>query len=71
MQAQAAGAGLPLLARLVAAEPGELRPRCAAVGGAEQRGVLDAGEDSVGIVGEGSRCQTRANSHGCCVPSYH
>src|SRR5881394_167643 len=24
-----------------------------------------------GSVGEGSRCQTRLNSHGCCVPSYH
>ena len=22
-------------------------------------------------VSDGSRCQTRANSHGCCVPSYH
>src|SRR5215471_2649002 len=22
-------------------------------------------------VREGSRCQTRLNSHGCCVPSYH
>src|SRR5580704_17816515 len=24
-----------------------------------------------GSVGDGSRCQTRLNSHGCCVPSYH
>ena len=24
-----------------------------------------------GSVGDGSRCQTRANSHGCGVPSYH
>src|SRR2546430_10757634 len=24
-----------------------------------------------GSVRDGSRCQTRLNSHGCCVPSYH
>src|ERR1700733_4428636 len=24
-----------------------------------------------GSVSEGSRCHTRLNSHGCCVPSYH
>src|SRR3954467_11720134 len=24
-----------------------------------------------GSESEGSRCQTRLNSHGCCVPSYH
>ena len=24
-----------------------------------------------GSVGDGSRCHTRANSHGCGVPSYH
>src|SRR6202011_936582 len=24
-----------------------------------------------GSVNEGSRCHTRLNSHGCCVPSYH
>src|SRR4051794_20565322 len=24
-----------------------------------------------GSVSDGSRCQTRLNSHGCCVPSYH
>src|SRR5437763_10512694 len=24
-----------------------------------------------GSVSEGSRCQTRLNSQGCCVPSYH
>src|SRR5207249_9832618 len=24
-----------------------------------------------GSVNDGSRCQTRANSQGCCVPSYH
>src|SRR5215471_8649303 len=24
-----------------------------------------------GSVSEGSKCQTRLNSHGCCVPSYH
>src|SRR5215467_11363657 len=24
-----------------------------------------------GSFGDGSKCQTRLNSHGCCVPSYH
>ncbi len=24
-----------------------------------------------GSVNDGSKCQTRLNSHGCCVPSYH
>src|SRR5271169_1305860 len=24
-----------------------------------------------GSVNDGSRCHTRLNSHGCCVPSYH
>src|SRR5437588_8493313 len=24
-----------------------------------------------GSVSDGSRCHTRLNSHGCCVPSYH
>src|SRR5688500_2633080 len=24
-----------------------------------------------GSFSDGSRCQTRLNSHGCCVPSYH
>ena len=24
-----------------------------------------------GSCGDGSKCQTRANSHGCGVPSYH
>src|SRR6516164_5253853 len=26
---------------------------------------------TLGSTGEGSKCHTRLNSHGCCVPSYH
>ena len=42
--------GCQLRARAVAAEPGELVPDSAAVGGAEEGGVFDAGVDGVGIV---------------------
>ena len=49
VQAHAAGAGLPLRARAVAAQAGELLPGLPAVGGAEERGVLHAGVDGVGI----------------------
>jgi hypothetical protein len=46
------------------------RASCAAVGRPEEGRVLDAGVDGVGVVSDGSRCQTRLNSHGCWVPSY-
>ena len=45
----AAGARLPVRARAVLAQAGELVPRLPAVGRAEQRGILDAGVDGVGI----------------------
>src|SRR5436309_15732301 len=49
MQTQPAGARLPLLARLVISKARQLLPRPASVGGAEERRVLDAGVDGVGI----------------------
>ncbi len=49
VQAHAAGAGLPGGAGSVGAQAGELCPVSAAVGGTEERGVLDAGVDVVGI----------------------
>ncbi len=49
VEAHAAGAGRPLGTRAVAAEAGELVPGLAAVGGAEEGGVFDAGVDGVGI----------------------
>ena len=49
VQAQTAGARLPLRPRPVLAQAGQLVPRRAAVGGAEHRGVLDAGVDRVRI----------------------
>ena len=49
VQAHAAGAGLPLGARAVAAQAGQLVPVLAAVGGLEDGGVFDAGVDGVGI----------------------
>ena len=71
MQAHPAGARLPARPRAVAAQPGQLLPGLAAVGRAEQGGVLDPGVDVSGSVSDGSRCQTRLNSQGCGVPSYH
>ena len=71
VQAHAAGAGLPLRARAVAAESCELLPGLSAIGGAKQCGIFYSGIDLSGSVSEGSRCQTRLNSQGCCVPSYH
>ena len=49
VQAHAAGAGLPVGAGAVAAQSGEFLPGLAAVGGAEEGGVFDAGVDGVGI----------------------
>ena len=49
VQAHAAGARLPVRARAVAAQPGQLLPGLAAVGRAEQGRVLDAGVDRVRI----------------------
>ena len=49
MQAHAAGAGLPVGACAVLAEAGEFGPVLAAVGGAEEGGVFDAGVDGVGV----------------------
>ena len=49
MKAHASRAGLPLGPRAVAPQPGELLPGPAAVGRSEQRGVLDAGVDRVGV----------------------
>ncbi len=49
VQAHAARARLPLRARAVAAQAGQLVPARPAVGRAEQRRVFDAGVDGVGI----------------------
>ena len=49
VQAHPAGARLPARPGSVAAQPGKLLPGLAAVGRAEQRGVLDSGVDGVGI----------------------
>ena len=49
VQAQAAGAGLPVRPGAVLAQAGQLVPRRAAVGRAEEGRVLDAGVDRVGI----------------------
>src|SRR5438270_5016104 len=49
VQAEPAGAGLPLLARLVTPERRQLLPRLAAVDGTEERRILDAGEHRVRI----------------------
>ena len=49
VQAHPARARLPVRARAVAAQPGKLLPRLAAVGRAEQGGVFDAGVDRVRI----------------------
>ena len=49
VQAHPAGARLPHGGRLVRAQPRQLLPRLAAVLRAEQRGVLDAGVDRVGV----------------------
>ena len=49
VQSHAAGAGLPLRSGAVAAQAGQLMPGLAAIGGAEQGGVLHAGVDDVGI----------------------
>ena len=49
VQAHAARARLPLRAGAVAAQAGEFLPGLAAVGGAEDGGVFDAGVDGVGI----------------------
>ncbi len=43
----------------------------AAIGALEEGRILHARIDRLRIVSEGSRCQTRLNSHGCGVPSYH
>ena len=59
VQPHAAGAGRPLGARAVAAEAGQLVPVFAAVGGAEDRGVFDAGVDRVGIGRATARCAKR------------
>ncbi len=49
VQAHAAGARRPFGPRLVGAQPGELVPGLAAVGRAEERGVLDPGIDRVRV----------------------
>ena len=49
VQAQPAGARLPMRSRAVAAQSGQLLPVSAAVGRAEHRGVLNAGVDGVRI----------------------
>jgi hypothetical protein len=71
VQAHAAGAGLPDAGRTTVAQAGSSCQVAPPSVRAEQGGVLDAGVDRVGSVSDGSRCQTRLNSHGCCVPSYH
>ena len=49
VQAHAAGAGLPARPRAVAAQAGSSVQVCPPSVGAEQRGVLDAGVDGVGV----------------------
>jgi hypothetical protein len=49
VQAHAAGAGHPAGGGGVGAQAGELGPGCAAVGGAEERGVFHAGVAGVGV----------------------
>ncbi len=49
VQAQAAGARRPLRTRAVLAQPRHLLPGLRAIGGAEQRGILDTGVDHVGV----------------------
>src|SRR5438477_3209945 len=49
VQAHSARAGLPLGARRMAAQPGQFVPGLAAVGGAEDCSILNAGIDSLGI----------------------
>jgi hypothetical protein len=49
VQAEPAGTGLPLRARLVIPEPRQLLPRLARVGRTEERRVLDAGEHRVRV----------------------
>ena len=49
MQAHPARARLPARARVVAAQAGELVPGLAAVGRAEEGGVLDPGVDGVRV----------------------
>ena len=71
MQAHPAGAGLPLGSGAMATQAGDLVPVLAAVGRAEQGRVLHAGIDGVRVGQEGSMCQTRLNSQGFWVPSYH
>ena len=50
MQTQATGAGLPVGARAMFAQAGQLFPILTTVGGAEQRGVFDAGINSVRVL---------------------
>src|SRR6185295_19537012 len=50
LQAHAAGAGLPRRTGAVAAQPGNLVAVLPTVGRAEERGVLDAGVNRVGII---------------------
>ena len=64
-------ARLPFRSRVAAAQSRQFLPRFAAVCRFEHRGVFDAGVNVSGSVSDGSRCQTRLNSQGCCVPSYH
>jgi hypothetical protein len=49
VQAQPTRSWLPLLARLMTAEPGELLPALSPVDRAEERGILDAGEYRVRV----------------------
>jgi len=46
------------------------RSMSACVGGGEQCRVFSARVKHVGSFNDGSRCQTRLNSHGCGEPSY-
>ena len=72
MQAHAARAGLPVGPGPVAAQAGQLLPASA-----RRRSSGTAPRPRrrrrrcPGSVSDGSRCQTRLNSQGCGVPSYH
>ena len=70
MQAHASRAGLPQLA-LALRRPGShvqvLPPSVVLkIAASSTPAYAVSGSES-----EGSTCQTRLNSHGCCVPSYH
>ncbi len=72
VQTHSARARLPFRAGAMFAQTGEFLP-----GRRRHRSIRKAPRlpplrrRGSGSLNDGSRCQTRLNSHGCCVPSYH